>query len=56
MKELDLKIRLQKNKTLFTRVEESLYNQILVLERKHKVDKSVIVRSLIEAGLRTLTK
>lgn len=54
MKLLDIKIALKKDKTLFTRVDEEMYNKVLVLEQKHKVDKSVIVRSLIEAGLRTL--
>lgn len=54
MKSLDLKIALKKDKTLFTRVDEEMYNKVLVLERKHKVERSTIVRSLIEAGLRTL--
>ncbi len=53
-KELDIKVQLKKNKTLFTRVEDNLYLKVEVLARKHGVDKSVVVRSLIEEGLRSL--
>lgn len=54
MKDLDLKVRIKMDKTLFTRVDEKLYNQIEILARKHKVERSVVVRSLIEAGLKNL--
>jgi hypothetical protein len=54
MKDLDLKIQLKKNKTLFARVEDKIYTQVEILAQKHKVEKSVVVRSLIEAGLRTI--
>jgi len=41
---------------LFVRVKPELYNQIAVLEKKHKVDRSTIIRKLLELGLEQLTK
>jgi len=54
MRELDIKVRLKRDKTLFTRVENELYLKVEVLAQKHKVPLSVVVKSLIEEGLRSL--
>jgi len=50
--ELDIKQAPKKRETIFVRVETELLNKIKVLERKHKADRSVVVRSLIEMGLK----
>ncbi len=42
-------------KRWIVRVDKEMDNQVLILTRKHKVEKSTVIRSLIEAGL-TLTK
>ena len=36
------------------RVDEKLNNQVMQLVRKHKISKSVVLRSLIEAGLKNI--
>lgn len=54
MKSLDVKVALVKSRTIFARVDEELWNKIEVLVRKHKVNRSAVIVSLLEAGLRSL--
>lgn len=43
-----------KEKTLSVKVPKKMMDQIDILVRKHKVKKPVVIRSLIEAGLRSI--
>ena len=43
-----------KKHIIFVRIDDPLFDQIKILERKHKVDRSSVVRSLIEAGLKSI--
>lgn len=54
MTELDIKQPERKRHTIYARIDEDMLNSIKILERKHKIDRSVIVRSLIELGLKEL--
>lgn len=51
---LEIKQSELKNKMIFARVPQKMIDQIEILVRKHKVDRSVVIRSLIEAGLKTV--
>ena len=55
VKELDIRVTPHvKGELLHIRVGEEIYNQILVLARKHKIPRNAVARSLIEAGLRSI--
>ena len=51
---LQIQIPQKKTHVVFIRMDDKLFDQIKILERKHKVERSAIIRSLIEAGLKSL--
>jgi len=46
----------QKSHMFWVRVPEELFNKIEVLKRKHKTERSTIVRRLIEIGYNEVNK
>lgn len=54
MMELDIKQPELKNQTIYARVPQKMVDQIDMLVRKHKIDRSVVIRSLIEAALKEI--
>ena len=52
---LDIK-KNTKSKLFWVRVPEELFNKVEVLKRKHKTERSTIVRRLIEIGLNEVNK
>lgn len=57
-KELDIirKNEPRKDTLLYIRVTEEIMNKIKILSRKHKSDRSLVTRSLIEAGLKSINQ
>lgn len=43
-----------KTHVVFIRMDDKLFDQVRILERQHKADRSAVIRSLIEAGLKAI--
>ena len=51
---LDIQKPVNKSYMFWVRVDKPLYDKVQILVKQHKVDRSVVVRKLIEIALETL--
>lgn len=49
---MDIKKPVRNDVMLTARIPKAIATQIKIIARQHKVDKSIVVRSLLEEGLR----
>lgn len=49
---LEIKKQPTKEHSVFIRINNDLFTKIRILEKRHKVDRSTVIRRLIEEGLK----